>query len=137
MDSADAGGSIRKCVSDPNIPEECRVLRQIYFECRRGQLVRNFVEYMKIEHNQNLLCGSGYEKSDPRKSMGRRRLRPRSEQEVVISVAYPYLRNEWHIDFNLPDTTFMSLMSANIRDSIPHLLDEQFRRPCSNALHHR
>lgn len=38
--SADRGGSIRECVKAEDIPEECKALRRIFFECKRGQLVR-------------------------------------------------------------------------------------------------
>mmetsp|Transcript_56225 Transcript_56225/g.132501 ORF Transcript_56225/g.132501 Transcript_56225/m.132501 type:complete len:90 (+) Transcript_56225:161-430(+) len=35
---ADRGGTVKECVSDAHISEECLALRRLLFECRRGQL---------------------------------------------------------------------------------------------------
>mmetsp|Transcript_13664 Transcript_13664/g.33514 ORF Transcript_13664/g.33514 Transcript_13664/m.33514 type:complete len:86 (+) Transcript_13664:1-258(+) len=35
---ADRGASIRECVQADDIPQDCKSLRQMFFECRRGQL---------------------------------------------------------------------------------------------------
>ena len=42
--SADRGGSVKECVEDPALPEECANFKRMLFECRRGQLVIVCVE---------------------------------------------------------------------------------------------
>jgi hypothetical protein len=37
--SADRGGTVRECMEDAALPEECANIKRMFFECRRGQLV--------------------------------------------------------------------------------------------------
>ena len=37
--SADRGGTVKECLEDPSLPEECASIKRMFFECRRGQLV--------------------------------------------------------------------------------------------------
>ena len=37
--SADRGGTVKECIEDVALPEECANLKKMFFECRRGQLV--------------------------------------------------------------------------------------------------
>jgi len=35
---ADRGGTVKECLEDPSLPEECASIKRMFFECRRGQL---------------------------------------------------------------------------------------------------
>ncbi|EKX45409.1 hypothetical protein GUITHDRAFT_108676 [Guillardia theta CCMP2712] len=35
---ANRGGTVKQCLQDNELPEDCKKIRQMFFECRRGQM---------------------------------------------------------------------------------------------------